>query len=99
MEDLQLVAAPASPDAQAPLHVWLLKATYDRVVRHQSRLLQDPDGSRRKEREDDKKRDEYPGGVESTMRSHQIFYEASSQFREAKAVEETDGRETFPVGK
>lgn len=34
VEDFQLVAAPAPPDTQAPLHVFLTKATYNCVFCH-----------------------------------------------------------------
>lgn len=64
VEDLELMAAPASPDTQAPLHVWLQEATYDRVTRHQSCLLQGPSRKRRTEREDNKEGGEGRGEQE-----------------------------------
>lgn len=48
-EDFQLVVAPAPPDTQAPLHVFLMKATHNCVLCHQCCLLQDP--GRKKEGE------------------------------------------------
>lgn len=34
VEDFQLVATPAPPDTQAPLHIFLMKATYNCVFCH-----------------------------------------------------------------
>lgn len=46
VEDFQLAAAPAPPDTQAPLRVFLLEAAHNRVLRHQRRLLQSPERHR-----------------------------------------------------
>lgn len=49
VEGFQLMAAPAPPDTQAPLHVFLAKAAYNCVLCQQCCLLQDPE---RKERDE-----------------------------------------------
>lgn len=46
-EELQLTAAPGPPDHQGPLRVLPLETTNNRVLRHQRRRLQSPDGTRR----------------------------------------------------
>lgn len=43
VEDFQLGAAPGPPDAQAPLHVFPLKAAHNRVLCHQRCFLQGPE--------------------------------------------------------
>lgn len=48
VEDFQL-RAPGPPDTQAPLHVFLLKTTHDRVLCHERCFPQDSERKREEE--------------------------------------------------
>lgn len=59
VEGFQLMAAPAPPDTQAPLHVFLAKAAYNCVLCQQCCLLQDPERKERDEWGEKKKKKEW----------------------------------------